>query len=160
MFSIPLFRRVPEPPPAHAGPRPLAALIAAGFGRLGGTLRDLRGYRHAFLLLLAFLLYNDGIQTIIRMGAAFGVEIGISTGALITAIIMIQFVGVPFALLFGFLAAGWASSEPCSSRSRCTSSWPSWATACRRPPTSSSSPSWWPPSRAAARASAGRSSPP
>ena len=104
VFSIPLFRRVPEPPAAHAGPRPLGAVIAAGFTRLGGTLRDLRGYRNAFLLLLAFLLYNDGIQTIIRMGAAFGVEIGISSGALMAAIIMIQFVGIPFAILFGYLA--------------------------------------------------------
>jgi UMF1 family MFS transporter len=105
VFSIPLFRTVPEPPPAHAGPRPISAVVAAGLRRLAGTLRDLRGYRHAFLLLLAFLLYNDGIQTIIRMGAAFGVEVGISTGALITAIIMIQFVGVPFAILFGSLAS-------------------------------------------------------
>jgi MFS transporter, UMF1 family len=104
LFSIPLFRTVPEPPPVHAGPRPLTRVVAAGLGRLAGTLRDLRGYRHAFLLLLAFLLYNDGIQTIIRMGAAYGVEIGISTGTLIIAIIMIQFVGVPFAILFGSLA--------------------------------------------------------
>ena len=104
VFSIPLFRRVPEPPAAHAGPRPLGAVIAAGFNRLGGTLRDLRGYRHAFLLLVAFLLYNDGIQTIIKLGAAFGVEIGISRGALMAAIIMIQFVGIPFAILFGHLA--------------------------------------------------------
>jgi UMF1 family MFS transporter len=104
VFSIPLFRRVPEPPAAHAEHRPAGVIIAAGFTRLAGTLRDLRGYRHAFLLLLAFLLYNDGIQTIIRMGAAFGVEIGISSGALMAAIIMIQFVGIPFALLFGALA--------------------------------------------------------
>jgi MFS transporter, UMF1 family len=104
VFSIPLFRRVPEPPAAHAGSRPLGAVVAAGFTRLAGTLRDLRGYRDAFLLLLAFLLYNDGIQTIIRMGAAFGVEIGISSGALMAAIIMIQFVGIPFAILFGYLA--------------------------------------------------------
>jgi UMF1 family MFS transporter len=105
VFSIPLFRRVPEPPAAHTEPRPAGVVIAAGFARLAGTLRDLREYRHAFLLLLAFLLYNDGIQTIIRMGAAFGVEIGISSGALMAAIIMIQFVGIPFALLFGALAA-------------------------------------------------------
>jgi UMF1 family MFS transporter len=104
VFSIPLFRSVPEPPTLERGSRGAGRVIAAGFTRLAGTLRDLRGYRQAFLLLLAFLLYNDGIQTIIRMGAAYGVEVGISSGSLITALAMMQFVGVPFALLFGALA--------------------------------------------------------
>jgi UMF1 family MFS transporter len=104
VFSIPLFLRVPEPPAAQVRTGSAASAVTAALHRLGGTLRDLRGYRHAFLLLLAFLLYNDGVQTIIRMGAVYGVEIGISSGALMTAIIMIQFVGVPFAILFGALA--------------------------------------------------------
>jgi UMF1 family MFS transporter len=104
VFSVPLFLRVPEPPAGAAGARMGLRAIVAAFGRLAGTLRDLRGYRQAFLLLLAFLLYNDGIQTIIRMGTAYGTELGISSGALIGAIIMIQFVGVPFAILFGALA--------------------------------------------------------
>ncbi len=103
-FSIPLFRRVPEPRMGTEVARIGARVIAAAFARLAGTLRDLRGYRQAFLLLLAFLLYNDGVQTIIRMGTAYGTELGISSGALIAAIIMIQFVGVPFAILFGALA--------------------------------------------------------
>jgi len=104
VFSIPLFLRVPEPPAAQARTGSAARVVVAGFTRLAGTLRDLRGYRQAFLLLLAFLLYNDGIQTIIRVGAVYGVEVGISRGALMAAIIMIQFVGVPFAILFGALA--------------------------------------------------------
>ena len=104
VFSIPLFLRVPEPPPAQARTGTAAGAVAAALRRLGGTLRDLREYRHAFLLLLAFMLYNDGIQTIIRLGAAYGVEMGISSGALMAAIIMIQFVGVPFSMLFGAMA--------------------------------------------------------
>ena len=104
VFSVPLFLRVPEPPSAEAGAEAPSRVVKAAFARLGGTLQDLREYRGAFLLLLAFLLYNDGIQTIIRMGAVYGVEIGISSGALMAAIIMIQFVGVPFAILFGALA--------------------------------------------------------
>lgn len=104
VFSIPLFLRVPEPPSAEARTGTAWSMVAAGITRLAGTLRELRGYRQAFLLLLAFLLYNDGIQTIIRLGAAYGVEIGISSGALLAAIIMIQFVGVPFSILFGAMA--------------------------------------------------------
>ena len=69
--------------------------------RLGETFRELRGYRQAFLMLLAFLIYNDGIQTIIKMATAYGTEIGIDQSALIGAILLVQFVGIPCSFLFG-----------------------------------------------------------
>jgi UMF1 family MFS transporter len=105
VFAIPIFRHVPEPPPVArgaAGPR--GGALRASFGQLGHTLRELRSYKQAFLLLLAFLLYNDGIQTIIRMSGAYGAELGISQASLITSYLVVQFVGVPFAFLFGNLA--------------------------------------------------------
>jgi MFS transporter, UMF1 family len=68
------------------------------------TLRELRRYRQAFLLLLAFLIYNDGIQTIIRMAAIYGTEIGLDDNAMIGALLVTQFIGIPFAFLFGMLA--------------------------------------------------------
>jgi UMF1 family MFS transporter len=74
------------------------------FQRLGETFRELRSYRSAFLMLLAFLIYNDGIGTIIRMATAYGTELGIGRASLIGAIMVVQFVGVPFAFLFGLLA--------------------------------------------------------
>jgi UMF1 family MFS transporter len=55
-------------------------------------------------MLLAFLIYNDGIGTIIRMATAYGTELGIGQDKLIQAIVLVQFVGVPFAFLFGLLA--------------------------------------------------------
>ena len=55
-------------------------------------------------MLLAFLIYNDGIGTIIRMATIYGTEIGIDQGAMITAILLVQFVGIPFSFLFGMLA--------------------------------------------------------
>lgn len=104
-FSIPLFRRVPEPPAERGADRLRGlALAAGGFSRLMTTLRELRRYRQALLLLVAFLIYNDGITTIIRMAAVYGAEIGIPGEHMILAIVMIQFVGVPFAFLFGRLA--------------------------------------------------------
>jgi UMF1 family MFS transporter len=104
LFSIPLFRRVPEPGgPAAPGADAGNALIAA-IRRLRATLRDLRQYGDAGLLLLAFLIYNDAINTIVRMAVTFGDEIGISTSSLIGALVMVQFVGVPFAFAFGWLA--------------------------------------------------------
>jgi UMF1 family MFS transporter len=104
-FSIPLFVRVAEPPRRiEADERPGASLLRTGLGRLVETLRELRRYRQAFLLLLAFLLYNDGIQTIIRMATIYGAEVGIDQGSLITALLITQFIGVPFAFLFGYVA--------------------------------------------------------
>jgi UMF1 family MFS transporter len=106
-FSIPLFRKVPEPPrrleaDESAGQNPLRV----AFARLGETFRELRVYRHAFLMLAAFLIYNDGIITIIRMAASYGAELGLPDGVLISALLLTQIVGIPFAFLFGWLAGG------------------------------------------------------
>jgi UMF1 family MFS transporter len=103
LFSIPLFRQVPEPPQReHAGPGIGGPIAAAR--QLLQTLRELRRYRQAFMLLLAFLLYNDGIQTIIRMATTYGTEIGIDENAMIAALLLTQFIGVPFGFAFGFIA--------------------------------------------------------
>jgi UMF1 family MFS transporter len=101
LFSLPLFRRVREP--ATPG-GPAAAPVREAFRRLAGTARELRRHPEAAKLLLAFLVYNDGIGTIIRMATIYGTEIGIGQGALIAAILLVQFVGIPFAFLFGRLA--------------------------------------------------------
>ncbi|HZN98837.1 MAG TPA: MFS transporter [Gemmatimonadales bacterium] len=105
LFSLPLFRRVPEPPATiEPDERPGANPVVTAFTRLRETFRELRSYRHAFLMLLAFLIYNDGIQTIIKMATAYGTELGIGQNALIAAILMVQFVGIPCSFLFGMLA--------------------------------------------------------
>ncbi|MEP0841430.1 MAG: MFS transporter [Phycisphaerae bacterium] len=106
LFSIPLFRRVPEPKIMLAARQEsLSKLIRASFGQLGATLGELRRYRDAFVMLLAFLVYNDGIGTIYRMATTYGYRIGIGESDLILAIMVTQFVGVPCAFLFGMLAA-------------------------------------------------------
>jgi UMF1 family MFS transporter len=56
-------------------------------------------------MLVAFLLYNDGIQTIIRMASIYGAEVGIDQNAQIAAFVLVQFVGVPCSFLFGAMAA-------------------------------------------------------
>jgi UMF1 family MFS transporter len=105
-FSVPLFWFVAEPPLSHAPGTPLRVNgVQATLTQLRTTLTTLRRYKHASLFLLAFLLYNDGISTIIRMAVVYGIEIGIPQRALLTAILLVQFVGLPCAFLFGAIAA-------------------------------------------------------
>jgi UMF1 family MFS transporter len=102
VFSIPLFRNVPEPAVGdHRMPGPA---ISAAFGRLRDTFREIRRYRQLLLFLVAFWIYNDGIGTIIKMATAYGDEIGIPTGDMVIALVITQFVGIPCAFGFGALA--------------------------------------------------------
>ena len=105
VFSLPLFFRVPEPAPSlEADESRSDNAVRLAFVRLRETFHELRGYRQAFLMLVAFLLYNDGIQTIIRMASIYGAEVGIDQNAQIAAFVLVQFVGVPCSFLFGALA--------------------------------------------------------
>jgi UMF1 family MFS transporter len=109
IFSIPIFRNVPEPP-GSAGEGPRINPLRAGFGRLRHTARDLGRYRQLLLFLVAFWLYNDGISTIIDMATIYGQEVFTAQGIadptvhLIGALLITQFVGFPFAYLFGMIA--------------------------------------------------------
>ena len=105
LFSIPLFRVVPEPAKRlETDEQPGGNAFATGVRRLIETLKELRRYKQAFLLLLAFLVYNDGIQTIIRMATIYGASLKLDESAMITALLITQFTGVPFAFLFGHAA--------------------------------------------------------
>jgi MFS transporter, UMF1 family len=104
IFAIPLFRHVPEPTLPAAQRAGGAAAIRAGVTDLLQTWRELRRLPQAALLLVAFLVYNDGVGTIIRMATAYGTEIGLATGHLITALLIVQFVGIPASFGFGQIA--------------------------------------------------------
>ena len=105
LFSIPLFRHVPESAP-RLDPGEEAGRSAGRIAlrRLVETFRELRVHKDAGWLLLAFLVYNDAVNTIIRMATTYGDEIGISQTNMLAALLMIQLVGVPFAFAFGALA--------------------------------------------------------
>jgi UMF1 family MFS transporter len=102
VFSIPLFRDIPEPPAAtlqHQG----RGVVMAGFRSLRVTLSEVRSYRELFKFLLAFLIYNDGIGTIIGIAAIYGAELGFGSVELVLALLLVQFVGIPYSLIFGRL---------------------------------------------------------
>ncbi len=106
LFSIPVLRNVPEPPrrieAGEGGGR--SNPVRIGFRRLRETIGELRQYRQLALLLVAFFFYSDGIGTIIKMATVYGSQIGLPTGAIIGALLLVQFVGVPFTFAFGALA--------------------------------------------------------
>ncbi len=103
VFSIPVLRTAPEPParrPAGERKNPFRNT----FVELGHTISEIRKFRELTKFLVAFWVYNDGIGTIISMAAIYGKEIGIGTEALVGALLLTQFVGIPCAILFGRLA--------------------------------------------------------
>lgn len=81
-------------------------LLRASFGQLWATLKDLRNYPMALTFLLAYLFFNDGIQTVIYAASTYGEkQLGFGTSVLIGTILLVQFVAFFGALLFGRLAA-------------------------------------------------------
>jgi UMF1 family MFS transporter len=120
LFTVPLLRRVPEPPVHAAGggaPAGVGAAVREAFAGLAATVRALRRMPHAWRFLLAFVIYNDAISTIIRMAAVYGTELGLGQTSLIGAILLVQFLGIPFAFAFGWLAGASAPSARSSARS-------------------------------------------
>jgi UMF1 family MFS transporter len=103
LFSIPVLKNVPEPPIVPI-PGESSNPLRASFQRISLTFRNLRQYRQAFKFLVSFWLYNDGIGTIISMAVIFGAEINIPQAHLIGSILAVQFIGIPFSILFGRLA--------------------------------------------------------
>ncbi|MFC2037861.1 MFS transporter [Chloroflexota bacterium] len=112
VFSIPILTRVPEPPAATANLSPGENVIKVSFRRLWGTLKDIRHYRELFKYLVAFLIYNDGIGTIIGVAAIYGAELGFGSVELILALLLVQFVGIPFSLIFGRLPSRTEKRRP------------------------------------------------
>jgi UMF1 family MFS transporter len=112
VFSIPLFRRVPEPPAATKDLTSNESVISAGFKRLGETVRHIRRYRELFKYLVSFLIYNDGIGTIIGVAAIYGAELGFGAVELVLALLLVQFVGIPYSLIFGRLPSATEKRRP------------------------------------------------
>jgi UMF1 family MFS transporter len=105
VFSIPLFTLVDErPPTSDDPPSTLGRALDRATGQLRRTAANVGSYRQAMLFLIAFWFYNNGISAIIGLSAAYGSDIGFEQTTIITTFVLVQFVGIPFAFLFGYLA--------------------------------------------------------
>ncbi len=111
-FSIPIFLRVPEPPAATEKLSHGESVVSASFKRLWNTLKDISQYRELFKYLLAFILYVDGIGTIIGVAVIYGAELGFDSVSLILALLLVQFAGIPFSLIFGRLPSPGEKRRP------------------------------------------------
>ena len=100
VFSIPLILFVKEVPPQ--APSPEGAIIA-GFRQLRRTFQELRTKRTILIFLLAYWFYIDGVDTVFRMSVDYGLAIGLDSNDLISALLVVQFIGFPAAILFGKL---------------------------------------------------------
>jgi len=101
VFAIPLLRNVPE---ARVRTNGAVADLVAGLRQLRSTLVELRQLRPVWMFLLAYWLYIDGVDTVIRMAVDYGLTLGFASSSLITALLMVQFIGFPAAIGFGWIA--------------------------------------------------------
>jgi UMF1 family MFS transporter len=96
---------VPEPAPGRA--QRSSSALRDGLHQLLETLRRARHLKTVSLFLLAYWFYIDGVDTIIRMAVDYGMSLGFAANDLIVALLLVQFVGFPAALVFGRLGERW-----------------------------------------------------
>lgn len=101
IFSLPLFFNVPELKIKNIK---TGKAVIDGFKQLKLTFRAIKKLRMVLLFLLAYWLYIDGVDTIVRMAVDYGMSLGFNATDLITALLITQFVGFPAAIAFGYLA--------------------------------------------------------
>ena len=105
LFSLPILRQAPEPPSLAVTLRRGETVIGVSLRRLRDTFRNITRYRELFKYLVAFLIYNDAIGAIIAIAAIYGAELGFGMVELVLAILLVQFAGIPFSIIFGRLPA-------------------------------------------------------
>ena len=103
IFTLPLIKFVKERK-GEITSLSLASTVKNSFFRVINTFKEIRQYKNLFYFLVAYWLYMDGIDTVVRMALAFGSDIGLASSELIVALIITQFIGFPSTIFFGLLA--------------------------------------------------------
>ena len=112
LFTIIPFRGLRDREPVRLVEVREGNVLTESFGQLVVTLKHLRGYPQTLLFLLAYLFFNDGIQTVIGSSSLYGQdELGFEESQLIMTILLVQFVAFGGALAFGRLAALWGAKQ-------------------------------------------------
>lgn len=100
VFSYPLLKNVKQKNgvPRHRG------AIKEAFAGLKVTIKDIFKNKSIFIFLLAYFFYIDGVNTIIHMSTSYGDTLGIDQTQMMLALLMVQLLGLPFAMLYIKLA--------------------------------------------------------
>ncbi|TDC25440.1 MFS transporter [Micromonospora sp. 15K316] len=105
VFTLVPLRWLREHPTAAALAAQRGNVLTDGFRQLGRTLREIKAYPLTLFFLLAFLVYNDGIQTVITLASQYGTEeLRLEQDTLIVTILLVQFLAFGGALSLGALA--------------------------------------------------------
>lgn len=108
LFTVPLVLWVEEPD--GNGQTPLQA-VRDGWHQLVETFHEIRKIKSIFIFLLAYWCYIDGVDTIVRMAVDFGLSLGFDSSALITALLITQFIGFPAAIVFGTIGQRYGAKQ-------------------------------------------------
>jgi len=100
VFTIPILKNVEQ---KHYIERE-EGIIKQSFKRIGVTFKKIVKFKSMFLFLIAYFFYIDGVNTIIYMSTAYGTSLGIDSGQMMLALLMVQVLAFPFAILYSFLA--------------------------------------------------------
>ena len=103
IFSLTIYLNVKEPI-QNASKKQINTVIADAFENLLNTAKSIKKFKSAVIFLLAYFLYMDGVDTIIRMATSYGSDIGLSGTSMIQALLLTQFIGFPATLVFGYYA--------------------------------------------------------
>ena len=95
------------PEPEIGNNKRQGSLVSDGFNQLYRTFQEIRHLKTVLLFLLSYWFYIDGVDTIIKMAVDYGISIGFESNDLIIALLIVQFVGFPAALIFGRLGERW-----------------------------------------------------
>lgn len=99
-FSIPMVKDVKQVHGIPREPNP----VSNSFKRMARTVKNIQLHKPAFIFLIAYFFYIDGVDTIIKMATSYGSDLGVDSNTLLIILLVTQFVAFPSALVFGRLA--------------------------------------------------------
>ena len=112
-WSIWTLKTVPEPEiENNLQNESFSKIILSAFSRLRQTFSEIRKFKYLFTFLIAFYIFNDGVQTVLSVAGAYGADVlGVQLIFNMITILIIQFVAAPGSILFGWLADKYGTKE-------------------------------------------------
>ncbi len=106
-FSLPIIKNVKQVYGIEREDR----FIHKSFARLFKTIKNVKDHKNAFMFLIAYFFFIDGVDTIIKMATAYGSDLGIDSNTLLVILLVTQFVAFPSAIIYGKLAVKFGAKK-------------------------------------------------